>query len=61
MDFLLELFTRLIKSILISFKTISEILFKSLVGVLGVPGTRVGEISSARFLFTDAFDMNNDV
>ena len=32
---------------LISFKTISEILFVSLVDVLGLPGTGVGEISSS--------------
>ena len=42
-----SLFTCRIKSFLISFKTISEILFVSLVGVLGLSGTGVGKVSSS--------------
>ena len=41
------MFTCCIKSFLILFKTITEILFVSLIGVLGVPGKVVGEISSS--------------
>ena len=41
------MFTCCIKSFLILFKTITEILFVSLIGVLGVPGKVVGGISSS--------------
>ena len=42
-----SMFTCPIKSFLISFKTISEILFVFLVDVFGVPRRGVGEISSS--------------
>ena len=50
-----SLFTCRTKSFSTSFKTISEILFLSLVGELGVPGTGVGKIlSSTNSLFSQS-------